>query len=279
MGWNFCFPKKAHPKESAALHPTPRLFSQPISTPPLEIASTTSIDLNSTAETSIRTSPKEANILLVQELSNLKKEGEIKTKPQPEPRRLHSLATSIPPIPPKSIELVPPTPIEAPSSSSADNTNTYFSTIPSTTEEETTLPLSNPSNSSQTSSDPRVSHTRNDSLSTPPLTALQHPKHRRSSSGGGSIHKFKETLNAFEYDEGEGGTRTINQYVLKGEIGHGSYASVERATDRETGIDYVGIHSFFCFLLSFFVVFFFLVEIADIFYIFYRLSRNSRKVN
>lgn len=252
MGWKFCFSKKAHPIEPEELPPAPRLFSEPLSQQPLEISSNPSICLDSTEETSSTSSPKEANIatvLLVKELSRLKKEGEITTKP--EPRRLQSLTTSIPPIPPRLIELVPPTPVEAPCSST-DN-NTYFSTIPSTTEEEeATSPLSNPSNSSQTSPDPRLSHTRNDSLSTPPLAALQHPKHRRSSSGGGSMHKFKETLNAFEHDSGEGGTRTINQYVLKGEIGHGSYASVERATDRETGIDYVGI---VLFLSSFFVVF------------------------
>lgn len=33
--------------------------------------------------------------------------------------------------------------------------------------------------------------------------------------------------------------RSVNQYVLKGELGRGSYATVERACDRETGIEYV----------------------------------------
>lgn len=56
---------------------------------------------------------------------------------------------------------------------------------------------------------------------------------------------FKETLNAYEVDEPDG-TRSVNQYKFVGPIGRGSYATVERATDRETGIDYVRSLPFGC---------------------------------
>lgn len=55
--------------------------------------------------------------------------------------------------------------------------------------------------------------------------------HRRSSS-------FKETLNAFA-QENLDGVRTVNQYIFSNTIlGTGSFATVEMAVDRETGIHY-----------------------------------------
>lgn len=53
----------------------------------------------------------------------------------------------------------------------------------------------------------------------------------------------QETLNArTEYDNDEQDGRShhrINQYIIKEEIGHGSYGAVHLATDLGTGIDYV----------------------------------------
>lgn len=71
-----------------------------------------------------------------------------------------------------------------------------------------------------------------------PTSSLK-AQHRRTSSHNGPHGTVKETLNAYESDGGEGGMRSVNQYVLKGELGRGSYATVERACDRETGIEYV----------------------------------------
>lgn len=61
-------------------------------------------------------------------------------------------------------------------------------------------------------------------------------RHQRTSSSGS--RSFKETLNAFTAD-GHDGTRSVNQYILKERLGQGSYATVERATDRVTHVDYV----------------------------------------
>lgn len=79
------------------------------------------------------------------------------------------------------------------------------------------------------------------------LLSLQHPaspgssagSKRRTSSQGSQNRTFKETLNAYAVEEN--GQRMVNQYRLdsSGSLGRGSYATVERATDRETGIEYV----------------------------------------
>ncbi|KAK4048575.1 hypothetical protein OIO90_005745 [Microbotryomycetes sp. JL221] len=71
-----------------------------------------------------------------------------------------------------------------------------------------------------------------------PLFSERPAAHRRQSSNG-SGRRYKETLNAYAV-EAEDGTRTVNQYRLSGagSLGKGSYATVERATDQETGIDY-----------------------------------------
>lgn len=156
--------------------------------------------------------------------------------------------------PTHSIDLIPPTPIDSPintySTTSTSSTSTtiglkpFNSTFSDVNEEEiNSLPLS---------TDPPSSTTHTTTVTTtsclpsaPPLphpfscTSSQSPpspQYRRTSDAT----KFKETLNAFEMNEGESesGLRTVNQYILKGVIGRGSYASVERATDRETGIDY-----------------------------------------
>ncbi|KAM0754368.1 kinase-like protein [Meredithblackwellia eburnea MCA 4105] len=81
------------------------------------------------------------------------------------------------------------------------------------------------------------------SLRAPPSSSspnCDHPTHhayhhRRTSSTGD--RSFKETLNAFTAD-GENGTRSVNQYIIKERLGAGSYATVERATDRVTRVDY-----------------------------------------
>ncbi|KAL8280095.1 hypothetical protein RQP46_007425 [Phenoliferia psychrophenolica] len=62
-----------------------------------------------------------------------------------------------------------------------------------------------------------------------------HHHHQRTSSSGS--RSFKETLNAFTAD-GHDGTHSVNQYILKERLGQGSYATVERATDRVSHIDY-----------------------------------------
>ncbi|KAK4704214.1 hypothetical protein P7C70_g2000, partial [Phenoliferia sp. Uapishka_3] len=71
------------------------------------------------------------------------------------------------------------------------------------------------------------------SVHTPRSLAMH--KHQRTSSAGS--RSFKETLNAFAAD-GHDGTRSVNQYILKEKLGQGSYATVERATDRTTHLDY-----------------------------------------
>lgn len=63
---------------------------------------------------------------------------------------------------------------------------------------------------------------------------------KRTSSHGSTNRTVKETLNAYAV-ENEDGSRMVNQYRLDGSgpLGKGAYATVERATDRETGIEYV----------------------------------------
>lgn len=72
-------------------------------------------------------------------------------------------------------------------------------------------------------------------------------QHRRNSSSGSGTSRdgsrsYRETLNAYAVDSGDG-TRSVNQYRLEGasHLGKGSYATVEKATDRETGIEYVSV--------------------------------------
>lgn len=63
--------------------------------------------------------------------------------------------------------------------------------------------------------------------------------HRRSSSQGTTgSRSFRETLNAYAV-EAPDGSRSVNQYVLGETLGRGSYATVEKAVDRETGGEYV----------------------------------------
>lgn len=75
------------------------------------------------------------------------------------------------------------------------------------------------------------------SVHTPSSPRSPYSHHRRTSSTG-SRRSFRETLNAFSVDAGDG-TRNVNQYILEKELGKGSYATVQLATDRETGEKYV----------------------------------------
>lgn len=127
-----------------------------------------------------------------------------------------------------SISLQPPTPIDPPN-------RLPFSNAPSTPT--LTLPTPHEQPSTIISSPARLA-SEPESLTTP-----KRSHHRRSSSNNSRV--FKETLNAYEVDEPDG-TRSVNQYKFVGPIGRGSYATVERATDRETGIDYVRSLPFGC---------------------------------
>lgn len=141
-------------------------------------------------------------------------------RPPPDSTAASSNRPSLPPLhyspPIASVNLTPPTPIDAPS-------HPLLPRVPSSTTHLPPPPRQNPH-------------------STHPSTA----SHRRSGSGSGSQSRsYKETLNAYAVDSGTG-TRTVNQYRLggngtgdDGHLGKGSYATVERATDSETGVEYV----------------------------------------
>lgn len=145
--------------------------------------------------------------------------------PQLETLRVIDYATSV----------TPPTPVEASSSSHPDSI--LSASRPSTP------PSSEPSQSTgQASIGPPAS-----AFSSPNLTphdlrganALAHRErrhHRRSSSTGS--RSFRETLNAYSTEDADG-RRSVNQYILGETLGRGSYATVEKAVDRETGEEYV----------------------------------------
>ncbi|KAK4047575.1 hypothetical protein OIV83_005362 [Microbotryomycetes sp. JL201] len=118
--------------------------------------------------------------------------------PPTSPKRLAQLQRVIP-----THSLTPPTPVEGPSSP---------------------IPDSSSAKSPMLAAEP---------------AGRNRPSSKRRQSSGGSGRKYKETLNAYAV-EAEDGTRTVNQYRLSGSgaLGKGSYATVERATDQETGIEY-----------------------------------------
>ncbi|KAM0788111.1 hypothetical protein ACM66B_001278 [Microbotryomycetes sp. NB124-2] len=109
--------------------------------------------------------------------------------------------------------LTPPTPIEGPSSPASDASSGGIAS----------RLLSKPGGSGSSNS----------------ITSTSRPSSHRRQSSNGSGRKYKETLNAYAV-EAEDGTRTVNQYRLSGSgtLGKGSYATVERAVDQETGIEY-----------------------------------------
>ncbi|GAA5821327.1 hypothetical protein JCM11251_004573 [Rhodosporidiobolus azoricus] len=145
-----------------------------------------------------------------------------------------------------SHSITPPTPIDPPPST--------FSSTNGTTNTNNSTPPSRPSTppSSQTAS---RTPSREPSIISPPPGLYPPPSpnltvsrpstpghkgrgsghHRRSSSTGS--RSFRETLNAYAV-EGENGQRSVNQYVLGETLGRGSYATVEKAVDRETGQEY-----------------------------------------
>jgi hypothetical protein len=145
--------------------------------------------------------------------------------PQIETLRVTDYATSV----------TPPTPVEA--SSSSHPGSTFSASRPSTP------PSSEPSQSTGQAS----TGTPLSAFSSPNLTphdlrganALAHRErrhHRRSSSTGS--RSFRETLNAYSTEDADG-RRSVNQYILGETLGRGSYATVEKAVDRETGEEYV----------------------------------------
>ncbi|ORY82412.1 kinase-like domain-containing protein [Leucosporidium creatinivorum] len=141
-----------------------------------------------------------------------------------------SLAPLIAPVPsssPPCHHLTPPTPIDPPSASSTIRT--------------TSLPFSSSSSLSPNLAFPTTTTTTSSSTpsSTSPTPSQSQPSHHRRTSSTGSSRAYRETLNAYAVDSGDG-TRSVNQYRLMGEshLGKGSYATVERATDRETGVEY-----------------------------------------
>lgn len=139
--------------------------------------------------------------------------------------KLRQLVVSEPPsvshfvIPPTPIDPLasPPPPVDRPATPS-DSRSPVAST--------SSTPRLHPSSPNLTVTDPRSR-----SPHRPPRG-----HHRRSSSTGS--RSFRETLNAFAV-EGPDGVRSVNHYVLGEVLGRGSYATVEKAIDRETGHAYV----------------------------------------
>ncbi|BGP46731.1 hypothetical protein JCM10450v2_002579 [Rhodotorula kratochvilovae] len=140
-----------------------------------------------------------------------------------------------------SHSVTPPTPIDpTPSSSSTDPSRSSSFTRPSTPPSSTHSP--EPSTSTLTTphlvplASPNL--TISDQRSRSPARGAERGHHRRSSSQGTTgSRSFRETLNAYAV-EGADGSRSVNQYVLGETLGRGSYATVERAVDRETGQEY-----------------------------------------
>ncbi|SCZ98224.1 BZ3500_MvSof-1268-A1-R1_Chr3-2g06231 [Microbotryum saponariae] len=140
--------------------------------------------------------------------------------------------------------LTPPTPVDSPARLQThrwpiENAHTLHSPLNKTSLLPTDALREEPA------SDPSTQSTTSDSSSRaargPPTPSMP----RRSSSGASgsssTARNYKETLNAYAVED-EDGVRSVNQYVLgkdkKGSLGKGSYATVERATDRETGVEY-----------------------------------------
>lgn len=147
--------------------------------------------------------------------------------------------------------VTPPTPIE-PTPPTASSIEDYRSRSRSSASRPSTPPSSTQTREASTSTAPTTPH-----LAPPaPAHALGHPSsssdrrsrslargerrhHRRSSSQGTTgSRSFRETLNAYAV-EAPDGSRSVNQYVLGETLGRGSYATVEKAVDRETGGEYV----------------------------------------
>ena len=153
--------------------------------------------------------------------------------PQIETLRVADYATSV----------TPPTPVEA--SSSSHPGSTFSASRPSTPpSSEPSLQPSGPattSSPSQTLSSPNL--TPHDLRGANALAYRERRHHRRSSSTGS--RSFRETLNAYSTEDADG-RRSVNQYILGETLGRGSYATVEKAVDRETGEEYVspaqGVH-------------------------------------
>lgn len=146
--------------------------------------------------------------------------------PQIETLRVTDYATSV----------TPPTPVEASSSSHPDST--FSASRPSTPpSSEPSLQPSGPATTGsplQASSSPNL--TPHDLRGANALAHRERRHHRRSSSTGS--RSFRETLNAYSTEDADG-RRSVNQYILGETLGRGSYATVEKAVDRETGEEYV----------------------------------------
>ncbi|GAA6004737.1 uncharacterized protein JCM10292_002497 [Rhodotorula paludigena] len=152
--------------------------------------------------------------------------------------------------------ITPPTPIDPPSSGSTGPNHSLFAPTPTTTTTSDQTPTrSSTPPSSRASLD--VTHAdRSPHLlpvaPSPTLTVSDRRSrspgrpagpgpwghHRRSSSTGtvGS-RSFRETINAYAV-EGADGQRSVNQYILGETLGRGSYATVEKARDRNTGEEF-----------------------------------------
>ncbi|GAA5855536.1 hypothetical protein JCM8547_007879 [Rhodosporidiobolus lusitaniae] len=138
-----------------------------------------------------------------------------------------------------SHSLTPPTPIDAPVVSASSSTLSSSSRTRPSTPPSSHSHSREPSFPEQNLSSPHLLPPPSPNLTPNPHPSSPHYNrrghHRRSSSTGS--RSFRETLNAYAV-EGENGQRSVNQYVLGETLGKGSYATVERAVDRETGLEY-----------------------------------------
>lgn len=132
--------------------------------------------------------------------------------------------------------VTPPTPVDASSSSHPDSTFSVSrpSTPPSS--EPSLQPAGAAAVASPLHAPSSPSLTPNDLRGINALAQRERRHHRRSSSTGS--RSFRETLNAYSVEDADG-RRSVNQYVLGETLGRGSYATVEKAVDRETGDEYV----------------------------------------
>ncbi|GAA5898682.1 uncharacterized protein JCM6883_003388 [Sporobolomyces salmoneus] len=145
------------------------------------------------------------------------------------PSTLPQLDTST--TPPSSF-VIPPTPIEPKPTRS---TQTRSSTPPPVASTSSLQPVyTSPPTSTHLIPPPSPSL----SLSPRSGSPARRGHHRRSSSTGS--RSFRETLNAYAVEDANG-QRSVNQYIIgqtQGPLGRGTYAVVEKAVDRETGVEY-----------------------------------------
>ncbi|KDE04751.1 CAMKK protein kinase [Microbotryum lychnidis-dioicae p1A1 Lamole] len=140
--------------------------------------------------------------------------------------------------------LTPPTPVDSPARLQTlrwpiENVHTFKSPL----NKSSLLPTD--ALREEPASDPSIQSPTSDSSSRAARGPATHSTPRRSTSGASGssspARNYKETLNAYAVED-EDGVRSVNQYLLgkdkKGSLGKGSYATVERATDRETGVEY-----------------------------------------